>query len=129
LRKCQEVKALAFLPGRALNPVIHYPGGGFFLKVLVKPYLFLRQILGFKETVLDLPEGTDISHLLQLLRRDYNLPEKVNIAGGQLTLMNGEDPVGLIIMVNGRNLSQLQGMDTVLDEAAVISLFPPAAGG
>ncbi len=99
------------------------------MKITVKPYLFLRQILGFKEASLDVPEGTDIHQLLQILRRDYKMPEKYDTGGGQLTLMNGDMLVGLIVLINGRNIRQLEGLETVLSDGAVISLFPPAAGG
>ncbi len=99
------------------------------MKVVVKPYLFLRQVLGFKEATLDVPEGTDVHQLLQILRREYEMPEKFNTAGGQLMLMNGDKIVGLIVLVNGRNVKQLRGLDTVLYNGAVINLFPPAAGG
>ena len=99
------------------------------MKITVKPYLFLRQTLGFKEAALEVPEGTNISRLLQILRRDYKMPEKLDISKGRLTLMNGETLVGLIVMINGRNIRQLDGVETILHDGAVISLFPPAAGG
>ena len=99
------------------------------MKVVVKPYLFLRQVLGFKEATLDVPEGTDVKQLLQILRREHKMPEKFNTAGGQLTLLEDEKIVGLVVLVNGRNIKQLKGVDTVLDNGNVINLFPPAAGG
>lgn len=99
------------------------------MKVVVKPYLFLRQVLGYKEAVLDIPEGTSVRQLLQILRHEHKMPEKFNTAGGQITLLDEEKIVGLIVLVNGRNIKQLQGLNTVLSNEAVISLFPPAAGG
>jgi len=99
------------------------------LKVVVKPYLFLRQVLGYKEAVLDVPEGTNVHQLLHILRREHKMPEKFNTAGGQITLMEDEKIVGLVVLVDGRNIKQLQGLNTVLGDGAVINLFPPAAGG
>lgn len=99
------------------------------MKVVVKPYLFLRQVLGCKEAVLNVPEGTNVHELLQILRLEHKMPEKFNTAGGQITLMENDKIVGLVVLVNGRNIKQLQGLNTVLDNGAVINLFPPAAGG
>ncbi len=99
------------------------------MKVTVKPYLFLRQALGVNEVDLDLPEGTSVQALLQVLRLDYDLPENFKTAGGILKLLDGNIPVGLLVLVNGHNIRQLQGIDTILADGDIISLFPPAAGG
>ncbi len=99
------------------------------MEVVVKPYLFLRPAFGAKKVVIDLPEEANVQELLQVLRCDYGMPEKLNVAGGQLIFMDGDKPVGLTILVNGYNIKQLQGVYTTLNDGAVISLFPPAAGG
>ncbi|AMQ19448.1 ubiquitin-like small modifier protein 1 [Thermococcus peptonophilus] len=36
---------------------------------------------------------------------------------------------GHIILVNGKNIEHLQGLDTPLREDDTISIFPPAGGG
>ncbi len=99
------------------------------MKVVVKPYLFLRESLGVKEITIELPEGTSVRGLLQVLRRDHQMPEKLSINGRYLTLMNGEELTGMTVLINGYTIKQLQGIDTVLDEGSIISIFPPAAGG
>ncbi len=99
------------------------------MEVIVKPYLFLRQALGAKEIFLDLPEGSKVQKLLNVLRQDYGLPENFKTAGGSLKLLDGDIPIGLLVLVNGHNIRQLQGLDTILADGDIISLFPPAAGG
>lgn len=36
---------------------------------------------------------------------------------------------GLLILVNGRNICFLKGLETVLEETDVVSIIPPSAGG
>lgn len=99
------------------------------MEVVVKPYLFLRQALGAKEINLDLPKETNVQELLKILRLDYGLPENFITAVGSLKLLDGDIPVGLLVLVNGHIIRQLQGLDTILADGDIISLFPPAAGG
>ncbi len=99
------------------------------MKVVVRLYLFLREALGSKEVALDLPEGSSVSELLQIIREQYGLPDRISSEYGNLILIENDQPTGLIVLVDGRNIKQLQGMATVLEEGSVINLFPPAAGG
>ena len=99
------------------------------MKVVVRLYLFLRDVLGSKEVALELPEGSSVSELLQIMREQYGLPDRISTEYGNLVLIENDQPVGLIILVDGRNIKQLQGLATVLKDGSVITLFPPAAGG
>ncbi|ASJ00189.1 MoaD/ThiS family protein [Thermococcus gorgonarius] len=36
---------------------------------------------------------------------------------------------GYIILVNGKNIEHLQGLDTPLSDEDTVSIFPPAGGG
>lgn len=36
---------------------------------------------------------------------------------------------GFMILVNGKNIEHLQGLQTPLEENDVVSIFPPAGGG
>lgn len=99
------------------------------MNVVVKPYIFLREIMGSKQITLELHEDTTISGLLQTLRQDYGLPDQFKAGRQTLRFFDENEPVGLIILIDGRNIKQLQGTETKLHEAAVVALFPPAAGG
>lgn len=99
------------------------------MKIVVKPYIFLRQLMGFKEIIIDLNESTTVDGLLKLLRQNYGLPDQIKAGRQILRLLDRNEPVGLIILIDGRNIKQLQGTATNLHEGAVVALFPPAAGG
>ncbi len=86
-------------------------------------------MLGFKEHVFDMPEGARVIDLIRLLRRDYNLADRVDPGGGKLTLFEEDNPVGLLILIDGCSIKQLKGTETLLTDGAVVALFPPAAGG
>ena len=99
------------------------------MNVLVKPYLFIRESLGSGELALELEEGATVSDLLELLRKQRGLPDTIVSRHGELTLFEGNVPVGMTILINGHNIKQLQGNSTPLKEGAVVAIFPPAAGG
>ncbi len=101
------------------------------MKVIVKPYLFLRDILGFTSREIGLPDKGEknIGELLKVIRRSYRLPDRVDIARGQLVLFEDNRPVGIVILVNGRNIGRLNGLGTLLKDGDQVTMFPPAAGG
>ncbi len=87
------------------------------MQVVVKPYLFLREELGFLAVSLQLPDRTTVGELLDLLENKEGLRYPASAA------------TDLVILVDGRSVRQLSGLDTPLREGAVVSLFPPATGG
>jgi molybdopterin synthase sulfur carrier subunit len=91
------------------------------MKVRVRSLAGFRHILG-KDTEVELAEGIRIEDLLQnlcaareglrpLLFEDSGLKGDVNI------------------LVNGRNVESLQGLETELAEGDDVALFPAAIGG
>lgn len=101
------------------------------MKVTVKPYLFLRDLLGFGAREIELPDRgvKTAGELLEILRSEFKLPDRLDLPQGRLVLFEGNHPAGLIILINGRNIGRLKGLETALSEGDLISLFPPAAGG
>lgn len=99
------------------------------MKVIVKPYLYLREFLGWTELSLELPERASAGDLFRLLRREHGFPERIGAGRFSMVLFAGEEPVNMTVLVNGRPIRFLRGMETVLEEGAVVTLFPPAAGG
>ena len=99
------------------------------MNVVVKPYLFIRETLGFKEDTLKLQDGSTVSDLLKILRSQKGLTDQIVTGHGKMTLFEGDQPTGMTILVGGQNIRKLQGTRTILSEGAIISLFPPAAGG
>ena len=99
------------------------------MQVIVKPYLFIRQALGEAEILIDLKDGSTVFELLNVLRRDHGLPEAVKVGRQELKLFSGSKLIGLIVLIEGRNIKQLDELKTKLKEGDTITLFPPAAGG
>ena len=91
----------------------------------VRLFNLLSKSVGKKE--LELNNTENVRDLLQYLSEVYG--EKVDRwiwqgKGEKRTLMTGT-----LILVNGKHVYHLQGLDTPLEESDVISIFPPSGGG
>jgi molybdopterin synthase sulfur carrier subunit len=95
------------------------------VKVTIHTILALKQVIGNRETEIDLPEGTTVKSLLA---------QMVEIWGDQLSphlFQPGSDLLFpyIRIMVNGQAIQFLKGVETVLGEGDEVLLLPLAAGG
>jgi len=91
----------------------------------IRLYNFLFRSLGQKELLLSQP--SDVRELLDYLSETFG--EKVDKwlwkgTGKDRTLI-----AGTMILVNGRHVCHLNGLDTPLGEDDIVSIFPPAGGG
>ena len=93
------------------------------MKITVRAYAALREVIGARETALTIPSGETLGGLLESLCGTY--------AGlrGHLFDSAGRTKPHIIILKNGRNVASLQQLDTPIAEDDVIALFPPVAGG
>jgi molybdopterin synthase sulfur carrier subunit len=93
------------------------------MKITFRTFAIFREIIGTMETVLILPPKETIGGLLEnLCKTHHRLRAHLFDAAGQIKPY-------ILILKNGRNVTSLQQLDTVIDEDDVISLFPPIAGG
>jgi molybdopterin synthase sulfur carrier subunit len=93
------------------------------MKITLRTFATFREILGARETALDLPPGENIRGLLERLCQNHaGLRERLFDAAGAFKAYN-------LVLKNGRGIASLSGLDTVIDEGDVIALFPPVAGG
>jgi len=100
------------------------------VKVTVKPFHFISDALGRQHEIeVRLNNGATIYDLLSYLRKSYNLPDEILIGRSVLRLFDGEELRDMMVLINGRNIRSLDGMETKLEDEAVIALFPPGAGG
>lgn len=83
-------------------------------------YSLVRQITGEKEAIL---EAQDVRAALEALRRRYG-PEFAALVYDGKALHDG-----INILLRGKNIHVLQGLDTPLSEGDVISLFYSIEGG
>lgn len=84
----------------------------------------LRALSGAKEMTLAAP--ATVGDLLSDLSRRWgrSFDDQIFQGGNRAALVNG-----VIILVNGRHIAHLAGMETALAENDAVDLFPPLAGG
>ncbi len=99
------------------------------MKVKVKCFLFIREMLGFSEKVFELGNGSKVKDLLEILIEKYCLGDAFLFKGYTFTLIERGHPKDLIILIDGKNIYRMDGLSTELEDESVIALFPPVAGG
>lgn len=81
------------------------------MKVTVQFFSYFKELTGTQQHVLDLPDGTSISVLLEQLYREFP----------KMELMRKSTLAAVALEYQDRNY--------VLKEGDVVSLFPPVQGG
>ena len=93
------------------------------ITVKVKFFATLKRITNQKEVEIRLVEGTKISQLMDILFKSFiDLKEEIFDN-------NNKTKDYIQILKNGRNIKYLNALNTQLEDADVISIFPPVAGG
>ena len=93
------------------------------MKITFRAFATFRKVIGEKEFEMTLPVGEKIRGLLEKLCNAHpGLRDHLFDHTGQIK-------PDILILKNGRSISLLQKLDTVIDEGDVISLFPPVTGG
>jgi molybdopterin synthase sulfur carrier subunit len=95
------------------------------IRVTAQTILHLAAVLGRREVEFDMPSGSSVMDVVARvadLMGEQAVPILLESAGGR-------PQRHLRIMVNGRDIGVLQGLDTVLAEGDEILILPPAGGG
>ena len=94
------------------------------MKVKVRAFATLSDLMGHGEVVLEVPDGSSVGFLLAELVKRYGraLEEALFDADGHLAEY-------VKIMVNGRDVDFLSGLDTELRDGDEVFIFPPVGGG
>jgi len=95
------------------------------IKIKIYTIMELKKICGQREFELSVPQGSTVKNLLSLM---------VSRWGDQLSThlyKPGTDSVlpHIRLMVNGRSIEFLKGMETVLQDGDEFQLLPLVAGG
>lgn len=94
------------------------------MKVLVRVYASLRDVVGQTEVVKDNEEGASIKDLLREMCRDYGVTfESALFSDRSLNKLRQE----MVILLNG--LIPQGGLKARLSDNDVIAIFPASAGG
>jgi len=81
------------------------------VRVKVEYFASMRDKLGVKEEIMELPDGSSVEDLIERVKERL-----------------GESFEGRVL-VNGKSVESLKGFKTELKDGDVVSLFPPIAGG
>jgi molybdopterin synthase sulfur carrier subunit len=97
------------------------------LQVSVRFFTSLRELIGKKEETLAFPEGEAITvdMILGSLVRRYGKPFTEYVYDQK----TGEVKGFLQLLVNGKSVSTLSGLQTELETGDVLAILPPVGGG
>jgi len=91
--------------------------------VQVHLYATLRPIVGARTVALDLPRDTNVRALVdEMAKRWPELEQRLFDEDGALSRR-------VNILIDGRNVRWLEGLESRLPEDAKVDIFPPVAGG
>ena len=95
------------------------------MKVKVKFFALVRELTGKREETVDLDDHATVRVLLDKLVKEYG--EKF---GEYLFDPVSKQPRGhLQFLIDGRNITLMQGLDTTLQEGCSFAILPPVGGG
>jgi len=94
------------------------------VKVKVRFFTKLRELVGKQEVELEFEEPITVAELLSFLVKRYGSSFKNYVYGEDGKVKNF-----LQILVNGRSITTLEGFETKLKNRDIAVIIPPAAGG
>ncbi len=89
----------------------------------VRIYATLRELVGSSAIDLQIPEATDVRRVLQRAGAEY--PK----LGNKLWDGNGQLNRSIQVLVNGRSILFMSGLETPVQPGDKVDLFPPVGGG
>ncbi len=95
------------------------------LKINVRLFAAVRELVGAHEETLELPEGGTVENLLDLLVQRHGKPFRDYIYNEK----NGELRRSIQILVGDKPTSALNGLSTVLTDGCILAIIPPVGGG
>jgi len=89
----------------------------------VRIFATLRSLVGAKEVEVDVEAGDTVRNMLDKLTAEYpTLRERVLDDEGNLQS-------SITVLVNGRSIKFLDGLNSTIQEGDALALFPPVGGG
>jgi MoaD family protein len=95
------------------------------LKVKARYFAAVREITGKQEETFEVPDNTKVKHLLIMLSKEYGqqLRDYIFTSGTE------EPASNLNFLLDGNNVSLMNGMKTPLYEGCTFAIIPPVGGG
>jgi molybdopterin synthase sulfur carrier subunit len=95
------------------------------MKVRVKFFALVRELTGRREEVVDLDDQATVRTLLGKLVEEHGAKFRDYIFDPA-----SNEPKGHVqFLIDGRNITLMQGLDTSLKEGASLAILPPVGGG
>lgn len=92
------------------------------MKLELRFFASFREAVGSKTITKEYPDDVTVGAVLESLESEYpDLEGSLLEDGGLAQHIN--------VLKNGREVLHMEGLDTELDSADTISIFPPVAGG
>lgn len=95
------------------------------MPINVRVFATFRDLLGLKELELEVGPEENLK-LIDLLERLF---QKFGEKFRNKMLENGNIKPQVNIMINGRNIKFLDGLNSSLKDGDIVAIFPPVAGG
>jgi len=95
------------------------------ISVKVHTIFELKKILGHREIDIAVPHGSNINGLLDNMVKKWGETLSSSLFDSEMGGLFSH----IQIMVNGRSISFLNGMETVLEDHDDVLILPPAGGG
>jgi len=95
------------------------------MKVKVKFFALVRELTGKREEIVDLNDQATVRTLLGKLVEEYGVKFRDYIFDPV-----SQEPRGHVqFLIDGRNITLIQGLDTALKEGTSLAILPPVGGG
>ena len=94
------------------------------MKVTIKFFTSLREITGNKMVNLESKNIISVEQLISLLFEKYGQEFRDYVYNQE-----GKVQDFLSFLVNGKNINNLEGFNTILKEGDIIAILPPVGGG
>lgn len=96
------------------------------MKVRIKPFLTMKEIMGGQSSIELEIEGGTIMSLLIGLGKQFGESFTKQVFDSEMKELSGN----VLVLVNGRNHTNLpQGLHTAIQDGDELAIFPPMAGG
>jgi molybdopterin synthase sulfur carrier subunit len=95
------------------------------MKVKVKFFALVRELTGKREEIVDLDDHATVRTLLGKLVEEHGAKFRDYIFDPA-----SKEPRGHVqFLMDGRNVTLMQGLDTALKEGTSLAILPPVGGG
>ena len=94
------------------------------MRIMVKYFTILREIVDKKEEELEFSQGTTIKEVLKHLSETYGKEFKEYLFDER-----GRVKGHLEFLINGKSIATMKGMETKLNDRDKIAIIPPIGGG